>query len=350
MWRLPLEVGVFHRLTVLKSIAWAAGLVLLAGCGGGGSSSSTPVTVPTSTPVPQPLTPQGPLLVAGLNQVVAFPIGALGTASAKTVIEFGVAGDANPPWTLISAIGSGPVASVIIGSETFRSGGEGGTNSYACTLEVYSANAPGSSNWLSSPACSGDLYPSAIFGRSNGDIDYLAQPYSGQNQIVRIRASDGTSIVRLTAAPGDTFSAFTEDATGNIYVIDGPAVKEYGGASDVASAAPVRSVPLSFSASKLAVAYDGTIYAAPTSAGAVEALAPTGATRTVGPFAGKSIGAIATDSAGGLYVGLNGGGTTEVDVFAANATGNSPVHVVSNPIGGYPANAVAQITGIAIGQ
>lgn len=332
---------------MLKSVAWAAGFVLLAGCGGGGSSA--PVAVPTSTPVPQPVTPQGPLFVAGLNQIVAFPIGALGTASAKTVVEFGVAQDANPPWTAISAIGSGPPGSVIIGSETFSTEGEGGTSSYACTLALYSSNAPASSNWLGSPKCSGDLYPSAIYGRSNGDIDYLAQPYSGQNQIIRIRASDGTSIVRLTAAPGDTFSAFTEDATGDIYVIDGPAVKEYGGASDIASAAPVRTVPLGFSASKLAVAYDGTIYVAPTSAGAVEALTPTGTTRTVGPFAGKSIGAIATDSAGGLYVGLNGGGT-EVDVFAANATGNSPVHVISNPITGFPANAIAQIAGIALGQ
>jgi len=331
---------------VFKSVALAFGLALLAGCGGGGSS--TPVAVPTSTPAPQPVTPQGPLFVAGINQVVAFPIGAQGAAApSASVGGFGSPADANPPWTRVTALGGGPAGSVIIGSETFTAGGDGGPpNSYACHLMVYAPNALASST----PACSGDLYPSAVYGRANGDIDYLAQPYSGQNQIIRIRASDGTSIVRLTAPTGETFSMFTEDATGDIYIIDGSTVKEYGGASDVASAAPVRTVPLGFSASFLAVAYDGTIYVAPTSTGAIEAVTPTGSTRTVGPFAGKFVGAIATDSAGGLYVGLNGGGATEVDVFTANAAGNSPVRVLSNPIGGYPANAYAQIYAIAIGQ
>jgi hypothetical protein len=326
--------------------------ILLAGCGGGGSSApiTAPPIAPTSTPAPQPVAPVGPLFVAGPNQVVAFPIGAQGAATPLNAFgPFGGGSDANPPWTKVAALGAGPGGSTIIGTETFFAGqDEGPPARYVCNIYVIAANA--SSNPLT-PTCSGDLYPAAVYGRTNGDVDYLAQPYSGQNEIIRIRASDGTSVVRLTAANGQGFSFFTEDAAGDLYITDGSTVKEYSGQSDVAQAAPVRTVALSVSASFLALAADGTIYAAPHSPGSIEAITPSGLTRTVGPFA-KQIGAIATDSAFQLYVGLNtpNGGNTEVDVFAANATGNSPLRVLTNPIGGYPANTLALIDGIAIGQ
>jgi hypothetical protein len=329
--------------------------VVMAGCGGGGSSApvTAPSIAPTSTPAPQPVAPVGPLFVAGPNQVVAFPIGAQGAAApSNTFGPFGGGSDANPPWTRVAALGAGPGGSTIIGTETFFRGvvGPGPTGSFVCNIYVYAANA--NSNPLSTPTCSGDLYPAAVYGRANGDVDYLAQPYSGQNQIIRIRASDGTSVVRLTAVNGQGFAGFTEDAAGDLYITDGSTVKVYNGQSDVAQAAPVRTVALSVSASFVALAADGTIYAAPNNPGSVEAIAPSGATRTVGPFV-KRIGAIATDSAWQLYVGLDTppqGGNTEVDVFAANASGNSPLRVLTNPISGYPANTAAMIFGIAIGK
>ena len=321
--------------------------VLMAGCGGGGSS--LPVTAPSSTPAPQ--APQGPLFVAGLNGVVVFPIGAQGTAAPLNSIGgFGGGEDANPPWTKIASLGAGPGGSMIVGTETFFAGEDGGPPPrYDCNLYVYASNANGSSKAVSTPTCSGDLYPAAVYGRANGDIDYLAQPYGGQNQIIRVRASDGTSVVRLTASNGATFSRFTEDAAGDLYVTDGLTVKEYNGQSDIAQPSPVRTVPLSVSASFLALAPDGTIYAAAASPGSIEAITPSGTTRTVGPFS-KQIGAIATDSAGELYVGLNasGGVSNEVDVFAANAAGNSPLRVLTNPVTAQFGPAV--VAGIAIGQ
>jgi len=243
---------------------------------------------------------------------------------------------------------------MIVGVQGFWAGQDGGPPpSYSCQLYVFAASANGQPfpNPLSSPACSGDLYPAAVVGRANGDIDYLAQPYGGQAQIIRIRASDGSSIVRLTAASGDWFAGFTEDATGNIYVTNGSMVKEYNGQNDVAQSAPARTVALSVSANFLAVAPDGTIYAAPLNTGSIEAISVSGATRTVGPFT-KQIRAIATDSWGELYAGLtvSGGGSTEVDVFAANATGNAPLRVLTNPVTGTPDGAPEIVKGIAIAQ
>jgi sugar lactone lactonase YvrE len=170
----------------------------------------------------------------------------------------------------------------------------------------------------------------AIATQSNNSIDYLVTN-TGE---VDTAGSDNSFSNRVP--PGTVSIGMTEDSSGTIYLSRATPnrVDIYRG-SGTFGAQPTSSLPIPGNGGALAVAPDGTVYAAYVASGAayVAAFGPTGQNRTIGPlpFAAN---ALSVDRSGELYVAENGGEKVDVvDVFAANANGAaSPLRELVTPI------------------
>ncbi len=340
----------------------------LAGCGAGsalsvppppGADSAGRSAAATSGTVPT-------LYVAGPDRIVAFAPTASGYAAPQRSIT-GSALYAAP-----TAPGADPyIRHAVAGIGTGLGGmldaivnEQDGTNAFSCTILVYGPAASGDASPQQTPACSGSR-PHAVVGRPSGAIDYLdttSTGYpSGGDQVARVQAN-GNALVRGTLT-GSALTHFglAEDAAANAYVSGSNPnrVDEYATSGAGLTSAPVQSFALRANPGAVAVAPDGTVYVAiavPNSdnpnvfTGFVEAFVPggTSAAREIGPFPNQ-VAALAVDSAGELFVGINApDNVTKVKVYAANANGSAtPLRVLQNPL---PANAAAgaTIVGLAL--
>lgn len=323
----------------------------MAGCSGGGSTAPAPLPVSTPTPTPPPgSSTQGTLYVAGIDEVAAFPITAQGSATPSlTLTGLAGLGTGAGNWTRVAAVG-GTGETFLVSIQTQVAAIQQPTQ-WRCTLNVYSTSTAGSANLVNAPPCPGDFYAAVVVGRTNGDIDYLAAFYGAPAEVIRLHAG-GSSVTRLVAATGQSFQTFAEDQAGNIYVANGSTVLEYSGTSDVAASVPTRTISLAGSPSVLAVAPDGTIYAGLNDPAAIVAIPVSGSTRTFGSYpSGARIGGLATDSAGDVYVGINGPASnqTEVDTYAPNT--GTPMRALANAVPSSTRSfAPLQINGIAVAQ
>jgi hypothetical protein len=304
-------------------------ILAFAGCGGGGSSGPPPVPTATQAPV----VPQGTLYVASPDEVEAFPLNANGpVAPQRSLTGFyaatGGSGSEHVSLSSIATLGDG---TLVAGSTDYDFGED-----VNCSFSLYAPTATSKSQTSSSRQCGDSTGDPEILGsmatRSDGSIDYL-MTYSGA---VSSTLPDGSLVNRV--APGTHSVSMAEDASGTVYLSRGTPnrVDVYRGALTFGST-PSASLPVP-GTGPLAVAPDGTVYLAyATTASYVLAIGTNGAQRTIGPLP-NSVGALAVDRIGELYVAQNGGTKVDVvDVFAANANGAAtPLRELVAPI---PANA-----------
>jgi hypothetical protein len=331
----------------------------LAGCGGGRVLSLPPAGTGTGQAAPQArqaaaTVAGGPTLyVAGQDRVAAFALGASGYATAQRTISGFYRASARVEFyelNRLAAIGTTADGTLYTIIDT-----RSGHDFFDCAIEVFGPTADGKAP-ARTPYCDGSI-PAAIVGRPSGAIDFLSASYETDDQVARIQAN-GARLVRAVLPGFITHFGMAEDAAANAYVtaINPNRVDEYTTTGVVLTSAPARSIAMRAQPGAIALSPDGTIYVAITipsavygvSTNFVDAFAAGGTSvaREIGPFPNQ-IGALAVDSAGELFVGINApDSVTKVKVFAPNATGSAtPLRVLQNPL---PPTGPAGVYGAAI--
>jgi hypothetical protein len=219
----------------------------------------------------------------------------------------------------------------------------------SCQVTVESPTADGTSGVLQTFDCGGTQGA----GIARGAAD-------GMDVVVKYNGATTYRVRRLGNSAGDFqvpagYGGFATDASGNMYFAAADRVDEFA-ASAPTGAAPIRSMSFAGrNVGRLAVAPDGRVYAVTFDPGPfgthyIQIVAPAGSSpyQTIGPIQDvQAVVAIASDSAGALYFGLQGAGVingTEVNVWAPDASGT--MHYVRSlerpvPLGAPPFNSLA---------
>lgn len=325
------------------------GLAVLAGCAGGGSGTlpgapGSPdthavapravVVSPSPTPSPTIGPVNGTLYVAQTSSVYAYPLGAAGTTSASRTIS------PHPQHPrIIQAIATNADGTLDVLANYFLN------NQSQCGVNVEPADANGSPtgpNFDCDPTHATLTQGDGVARNSVGGFDILYN--TNNNFILKRYANDGSS---GTPANSITFSNFAP-----LYLASPP-----GGGHDylASNQGEIRKYPEAATTSAgfnadctisaangdgpIAVAPDKTIYIVVKTQGSLtgeEIQAITGCTtgtatvsRTIGPFSNNYVSALAVDSQGELYVGMNSLAQTNVPpsfvrVYPPGANGTTP--------------------------
>jgi hypothetical protein len=309
--------------------------------------------------------PTGTLYVAGAGEVDAFPAAANGsTVPDRRMTGFYHA--ATPP-SYHDGGGVGAIGTAADGTLYILRNVQSGVMSFDCSAYPVSATGVRSTVGFD---CGARGYGAAA--GPAGEIDVLFGGYTGRATVQRFVSDRLTSSLTLPASGvGLAFGGLATDPNGNLFVstntsgtatpASGQVLEYAAGAAD--GAMPIRTIaaPAGDYFEALAVAADGTIYAARDVSNAtgqgtysIDAFAPgaTSPSRTLGPFGTDSIAGLACDRGGELYVAFNptvAGAQARVDVFAPGATGNAtPVRTIPNPISSNAAGGQG-IAGISLG-
>jgi hypothetical protein len=310
--------------------------------------------------------PTGTLYVAGAGEVDAFPAAANGSMVPDRRIT-GFYHEATPP-SYHDGGGVGAIGTAADGTLYILRNFQSGVMSFDCSAYPVSASGVRSTVGFD---CGARGYGAAA--GPAGEIDVLFGGYTGRATVQRFVSDRLTSSLTVPASGvGLAFGGLATGSNGNLFVstntsgtampFSGQVLEYAAGAAD--GAAPIRTIaaPAGDYFEALAVAADGTLYAAldvPNDATghgtySIDAFAPgaTSPSRTLGPFGTDSIAGLACDRGGELYVAFNpnvAGAQARIDVYAPGATGNAvPVRTIPNPI---PSNAAGGqgIAGISLG-
>lgn len=287
--------------------------------------------------------PTGTLYVGGAGEIDAFPAAASGAPAPQRRIT-GFFRPFGRPDTSSNA-GAVTVGAdgtlYVIKNQHLPSGN-------VCQVVEESPSADGTSGAFGSLDCGTSGHGLAT--APGGELDVLLKNADGTTSVQRFVGGRASSRLSIAGEP----VALATASNGDLYVASTTGIMSVGridqyaaGAAD--GAAPVRTITapdVSFFGG-IAVAPDGVLYAIfvvpdysmGTTTQSVNAYPPGSTTpaRTIGPFKGVNVGALAVDKGGELYVALNAvryaGVTSRVDVYAPDASGNaSPVRTLTNPI------------------
>ena len=317
-----------------------AGMVL-AGCGGG-MSSVTPGTSAQSTSsgtrAPRITQASSPALyVLNVGEIDVYPLDA--TAGATPVRKIPA-----PSGDSLAGVATAPNGQLAVLVNFF----DQNQNEYCKTL-IYPADADANTLPPAGHLCDPVTTTQAegIARGANGYDVLYRQAYNGiGNSSFAVERLDGSGTITSTLVlPADGFGwgSIATNGTGRDYVGAVGTVNKYDVGS-TNSATPMRTFPLRSGYYAWAIAVSNTVYIAAGHTGQLSGEViyayPGGAStpaRTLGPFVGNYITAMATDSNGLLYVALNPiagyPALPRVRVFSPTANGtDAPLRVITSAV------------------
>jgi hypothetical protein len=329
-----------------------AGMVL-AGCGGGGMSSVTPgpssQNTASATRAPRISTQQASpvLYVANVGEIDVYPLDA--TSGATPVRKIPA-----PSGDTFEGVATAPTGELAVLVNFF----DQSQNEYCKTL-IYPADADANTLPPAGHLCdpTTTTQGEGIARGANGFDVLYRQAYNGiGNSSFAVERLDGTGTITSTLVlPAGAWGSINTNGTGRDYVGEVGTVNKY----DIGStngATPMRSFSLPSGYYPWAIAVSDTVYIAAGHTGQLsgEVIYAYGGgasspTRTIGPFVGNYITAMATDRNGLLYVALNPisgyPSLPRVRVFSPTANGtDAPLRVITNAV------PYGEVRGLAVYQ
>ena len=296
----------------------------------------TAIAIGPLVQAPPPTAPAGVLFVLNHSTLYSYPLSANGAAAPTQTIDV-----LRDPSGRTYQGAYAPMVTTVVDRRLYvsRFAGDGPVNA-VCSFAIESIDAGFAANFLDTLACP---YGSPSVARGNdGALDTVVW---GSSQTTLYR--DGINFGSLTVPIA--YTVFTTDSTANIYFARGDRVDEYA-ANAVTGATPIRSISFGGAeVARLAVAPDGTLYAATATSQppdyaviteTIQVVPPgqTGPARSItGGFASRGIdpvAGLAVDSAGELYVAVDLDPTgSKINVYAPGASGNAtPVRSIADPV------------------
>jgi len=334
----------------MRAVYTVAIFALLAGCAGSGSRSSLPAVATNGGDRSPQSAPLGTLYVAQVATVIAYPLGANGpTSPARTITP-------HPNQTqVIEGVATSADGTLDILEDYFVT--PSSPSSY-CRVVVESATASGSPAAIGTHLCDPTDFGQGegIAANTGGGYDVLFTDTTSGQDVLRRFGSDGGSTINTLVLNFFPFILGT-DRGGHDYLTATGLIRQYKATTtdptvfvDTLLAGGAGTAQIW--AIAVSPGSDRTVYVAagPLAGGQnIYAFAPDSGTptRTIGPFPNNDVSAMAVDSQGSLYVGLNpivGGVGSFIRVYDSAATGKAtPTRQI------YPSPAETWIEGLAIG-